>query len=151
MKKQSLHKAFTAIEIIIVLAIVAILVTAIVPTIRQYLPNVQLNGSSKNLVANLREAQQRAITEQNRYLVRFNSDAVPYHYSLIRILDSNEQEIRKIYLSTNINLLVDSSISGKQVIFSPDGGPSSSGNITLSNNDAQKVIHISPAGFIRIE
>jgi prepilin-type N-terminal cleavage/methylation domain-containing protein len=146
-----MKKGLTAIEIIVTLAIIAILVGVIVPTLSKYLPGIKLNGSTKTLVANLREAQEKAVTEQNQYLVRFSPADIPPTYKLITIVNSVETEIRQVSLQSDQTLNLEPTITGNQIIFSPDGGPSSSGDITISNGAQNKIISVSPAGFIAIE
>lgn len=137
-------------ELIIVIAIMAILLSITVPSISQFLPGVRLNGTTRSLTANLREAQEKAITSQNQYLLRFFPDSLPPAYQLIQIASSVETIIREESLPSGEALALDSSITNNQIVFSPDGGPSSSGNITLSLSGKSKIINVSPAGFIKI-
>jgi len=147
--RQKQLAGYTIIEMIIVLAIVAILTGILVPVLSNYLPNVQLNGAARNLMADLRLAQEKAITEQDQYALRFDT---PSHgsYQIIHLQDSDEEVDFTRDLPRNGRLTIDSSIADNQIIFSADGGPSSSGNITLGMNEKEKVVNISPAGFIAI-
>lgn len=156
---KQLKMAFTAIEMIVVLGVVAILVAALVPTISQYLPGVQLSGSTRTLTGDLREAQEKAVTEQDQYLIRFIQLENPPIYEMVKItreIDPETQEpieekIREEQLPGNIKLTLEPSPADNQIAFSPDGGPSSSTTITLSLNGSDKKINVSHAGFIKIE
>jgi prepilin-type N-terminal cleavage/methylation domain-containing protein len=152
-----MRKGFTLTEMIVVIAIIGILVGTFVPTMSHYLPGIQLNGSARTLASNLREAQERAVTEQKQYLIRFFPATSPPSYQMIRIDNGNEEEIRSVNLPSDTSLTPDPTITldpttlKPQVIFSADGGPSSSGNITLGLGSVQKIINVSPAGFIAIK
>lgn len=145
-----MRKGVTLIEMIVVISIIGILVGTAVPVLSHFLPGIKLNGSMRVLSANLREAQEKAITEQKQYLVRFFPATVPPSYKLIRINNSVEEEIKTVSFPSGSSLTLDPAISQNQVIFSADGGPSSSGNITVNLGSASKTINVSPAGFIKI-
>lgn len=141
-------KGYSLVEMVIVLAIMAILTGILIPVLSQYLPGVQLNGSARDITADLRDAEQRAITEQDQYILRFQIS--PPSYQVIHKKNNTEEVIRAKTLPSNISLTLDPFITSNQIIFSPDGGPSASGNITLGLNNVTKIINVSPAGFIKI-
>lgn len=140
---------YTAIEMIIVLTIVGILTAVLIPVIKNYLPGIELNGTARILTADLRNTQEKAITEQNRYGIRFKSPT-QNSYQVIHFFDESEEISATKYLSSEQTLELASSITSNEIIFSADGGPSSSGDITLSRGTSQKVITVSPAGFIMV-
>ena len=142
---------FTLVEMLVVIGIIGILTGVAVPTISHYLPGIQLNGSARTLSSNLRDAQERAVTEQKQHAIRFDTTAVPPSYQMIRIDGVTETEIRKVNLANSETIALQNTITNNQIIFSSDGGPSSSGNITLTINGVNKVLNVSPAGFINIQ
>lgn len=146
--KNSFKKGLTLVELLVTISIIGILVGVTVPTLSKYLPGITLNGAAKTLTTTLREAQEKTITEQKQYLVRFTSTSVPPYYELIRINNSTEELQRKIELKTTETITLANTITSNQIIFSPDGGPSSNGDITLGNGTSTKIINVSPAGFI---
>jgi len=143
-------RGFTIIEIIAVLSIIGIVTIAFIPSINHYLPSVQLNGATRSLVSDLREIQERAITEQDRFSIKFSALNSPASYQLIHLQDSSEEVIREENLPASINLELNGIIDN-QIVFSPDGGPSSAGDITITISNKSKVIIVSPAGFIKIQ
>lgn len=152
MKNRAYNKfGFTLVEMIVTLGVISILVATLVPVISNYLPGVQLNGATRQLTSDLREVQERAITEQNQLLIRFYPAASPTYYQLIRKLSDSEEQLRQVNLPSGATLSLEASIADNQVIFSPDGGPSSSGKITLNIGGKEKKIDVSFAGYIKIE
>jgi|GEM_PF-968622 len=141
--------AFTMVELLVVLMIAAILGASLIPVLNNYLPSAQLSGSIRELTSALREAQEKAVTEQDQHLIRFVQMSNPPIYQLIKIHNSVEEQIREEQLSNRITLTLDPVVA--QIVFSPDGGPSAATNITLAINGSQKKIDVSPAGFIKIE
>lgn len=148
---KKFKSGFTAVELIIVLSIIALIAVVSVPTISQFLPSVNLNGTTRNLTADLRDAQEKAVASQNQHLVRFFPTNAPVKYQLIRVINGEETIIKEESLPSNESLSLEATISQNQIIFSPDGGPSSSGNITLSLAGKSKIISVSPAGFIAVQ
>jgi len=145
-----LKSGFTVMEMIVVLAMIAILATVTTPVISKFLPGIQLTGSTRVLTGTLREAQEKAVTSQNQYLVRFFPSSTPPKYQLITIANSIETLIRETSIPSSQTLTLAGTITNNQIVFSPDGGPSSSGNITLTLATKSKIINVSPAGFIKI-
>lgn len=148
--KLFLHQGFSLPELIIVLGIIVLMSAIAAPTVSSFMPGIRLNGSARNLTADLREAQEKAVTEQNQYLVRFIPTPLPATYQLIRKIDETETIIKEIKLPSGESITIENTITNNQIVFSPDGGPSSSGNITLSLLGKTKIINVSPAGFIKL-
>lgn len=149
--KLNNKQGFTAIELIVTIAIISILAAALVPTLSRSLPSVQLNGEIRTLTGDIREVQEKAITEQKQHLIRFFPTAAPPYYELIRLDEGNEELIKKRDLSSGHSLNIEPTIAADQIVFSPDGGPSSNGNITISVDAISKNVNVSPAGFVKIE
>lgn len=171
-----MKKALTLIEALVVIAVISILAGTITPSLSRYLPGVQLNGTTRSLASDLRVAQERTVTEQKQYLIRFacsiSQAKVPdlifarakadiiggsvgssncTSYQMIRLDGGIEEIMRQINLPNGEVISLDATITQNQIMFSSDGGPSSNGNITLSNDTNSKVVNVSPAGFIKIQ
>lgn len=150
MSYNKLQKGLTVVEMIVTISIITIMAAVVVPTVSHYLPSIQLNGSARTLSFNLRDMQEQAITEQKQYLIRFFPLTLPPSYKMIRINNSVEEELKSINFPENSSLTLDTAIASDEIIFSADGGPSSSGDITITLNSVNKVLNVSPAGFIKI-
>ena len=149
-----MRKAFTIVEMLVTISIIGIMAAMIVPTLSHHLPGIQLNGSTRSLNSDLRDMQERAITEQKQYAIKFFPATSPPSYKLIYInndvIPAVEEEIRTVNLPNNSSLTLADTIALDEIIFSADGGPSSSGDITITLNANNKVLNVSPAGFIKI-
>jgi prepilin-type N-terminal cleavage/methylation domain-containing protein len=146
-------KAFTLIELILVIAIIGIISLITIPKINSFLPSLELSSSSKDTSAKLRQAQEEAITTQIGCLVSFNLSANPITLKVIKLDGPNGTNgtiLDTVNLPNGITLTLDSSITNHQIIFSSDGGPNVSGNIVFTLNNMSKTINISPAGVIKV-
>lgn len=147
-----MKKGFTLIEYIVTISLIGLLASAFVLSASNFLPSVRLNGSTNNLTSNLRQAQEEAVTAQMRYAVRFNAQTNPTGYQIIKIsADTTEDIVKTVTIPSNLTVDLDPTIADAEIYFSPDGGPSSFGNITLSSAGKSKVVNISPAGVIKIQ
>ncbi|KKQ73684.1 MAG: hypothetical protein US94_C0028G0002 [Berkelbacteria bacterium GW2011_GWB1_38_5] len=145
-----MKKAVSFIELVVVISIMGLIAVITIPTVKSYLPSWQLSGTARVLLNQLRQAQEEAVTAQKQHLVRFTSTASPVTYDLIKV-DGTETVVETTTMPNNIIVALDASITGNQIIFSSDGGPSSSGNITISLNGVSKIINITPAGVMKLQ
>lgn len=146
-----MKKGINLVELIVIIAIIGIVTAALVPAASRYLPGIQLTGATRTLASNLREAQEKAVTEQKQYAIRFSSGPTP-SYQIINVSTSPEEVQKTVNLKPD-QFLSAFGVRGGQVVFSADGGANQSGDIIISNpgKGISKTISISPAGFIKIE
>lgn len=143
-KKQ---KGFSLIETLVVLSIIAIISVIVTPAYQSLKPHLQLDSVTRDMVADLRYAQQKAVTEQVVYLVSFNS--LSNSYSITK--EGSEVALLNKKIPSGITILSVSSLTDNAVRFNAAGGVSESGSITLKNSqDKTSVIEIKPSGYVKI-
>lgn len=143
---QSRKFGFTLIEVLTVIAIIGILAAIGVPFFNNYRQSLNLSNAATRLTGELRLAQQRAISEQQKYSVQF--DLTLNAYDLIKESDGSLVEI--ITLPTPLTL---TNLTGfnntTRATFNPVGAVDNDGSITIQDNSGNGlVIQVQPAGFI---
>lgn len=147
-----MKKAISLYEFLIVFGIIAMMAAISVPMIKNYTPSLKLSSSARATLSQLRQAQEEAITTQKQHLVSFfPAPTNPAMLQLIKKEGTDEIILETVTLDKDIMLSLDASINNNKIIFSPDGGPSASGNITLNLNGATKIINVSPAGVMKLQ
>ncbi|GAI55728.1 unnamed protein product, partial [marine sediment metagenome] len=68
-----IKSAFTLAELLVIIGIIGILALISIPAFRAYQPNLQLSSMVRELVTDLRYAQQLAVAEQVEHGIRFFS------------------------------------------------------------------------------
>lgn len=140
-------KGFTLTEMLIVVVVIGILVGISIPIFKKFQPVFQLNGAVRNLVTDLRYAQQLTVTEQLEHCVRFGDK----EYKIIQCQDSGAEEILKTISLQEIDLItVADDFSNSEVRYNPYGAVKEAGTITLEINVKAKTIDVRPSGFVRI-
>ncbi|MDD5750340.1 MAG: prepilin-type N-terminal cleavage/methylation domain-containing protein [Candidatus Pacebacteria bacterium] len=140
---------FTLTELLVVIGIMAVLAAVGWPAITSLQPSLKLNGVSRELVTNLRSAQQRAVSEQVEYSLRFFPDDNSYRISR---LGDTPLEILNKKLPVDIRIFQVSGFTNQEVIFNVLGAVSETGSVALKNSREQsKTIEVRPSGFIKIQ
>lgn len=140
---------FTLIELLIVIVIIGILILISVPALRAYRPNLQLSGSTRELITDLRYVQQLAVTEQIDHGIRFFVDEDKYQ---IIKHDAEEEVLAEKELPPEVSFHQIEDLTDNKALFNPYGAiKDEAGRVTLINtrNDTA-VIDIRPSGFVKI-
>lgn len=147
MKKQSRTKAFTLLELLIVIAIVGILTLISIPAFRNFQTNFKLSSVSREMITNVRYIQQLAITEQIEYCIIFFT--TEKKYQLLKC--DGESILKEIVLPLEISNLSVSGLTNNEVRYNPYGAVQEEGSIILENiNGKVKTILIRASGFVKI-
>ncbi len=138
---------FTIIELAVVITIIVILIGISIAVFANFQPDLQLNGSARNLVTDLRYVQQLTVTEQIKYCLKFFLSEKKY-----QIIQCGSSEfLSEISLPDGIRSITTSGFTNDEIEFNPYGAVKESGSVVLENtNNKTKTIEIRPSGFVRI-
>ena len=146
-------------ELIIVMAIIAIGAVMMVPNIGGWLPNYRLRAATRDIVSTMRVAQMKAVSSNVTYHVSFNEVSKSF---VVRrqttaginnyVDDSDSQFLPQGITFQNVNFAIPTGEVNKCVVFNSNS-TASSGSVILTNPRAgQKTISVfSTTGRVRVE
>lgn len=148
------QKAFSFVEIMVVIFIILLLTAISIPLWRRLAPRLQLNHETEKIVEELRLAQQKTVTEQIVYMLRF--DKITESYEVIRFIpdpespgDYIEEQVRTVTLDPEVEILEIYDLTDSEIEFTAAGGVVEAGRIELANQrGTTKLIDVRPSGFI---
>lgn len=146
--KQS---GFTLIELIVIIAIVAVFAGIAVPNFLSYMPKHRLNGAARQVMGDLMAARMKAVKENNRFKVFFLDN---HQYKILdddnnnNVEDSGEwtntKDIQREYSDVTFSATADP-------IFYPRGTAYGT-TITLTNSaGSTKDVKVHLTGRVKIE
>ena len=148
MKSQKLG-GFTLFEFLVIIAIIGIIATISWSTLRTLQPSWRLDGAVRDLVTDLRYAQQQSVTEQINYGIHFSSTT--NEYQIIRYGTTTENVLEKS-LSEGVDFYQITGFSNDDVVFNPYGAVKEMGSVSLINIEEKiKIIEVRPSGFVKIK
>jgi len=141
-------KGLTLSEILIVIAIIAILISFTLPLGLDFYRNQQLETQSQGVIQALRRAQLKAMSveDDSRFGVYLTND----NYTLFKgssylTRDVNFDEVFDLPMIINVSGLT-------EVVFSKlEGKPNETGNIILSSDNLVQTININEIGRVNQE
>lgn len=140
------NKGYTLIEIIAVMAIMALAIGMAMPIFAKTLASVQLQTDAQKMASLLRMARQQAMTSGQPKTVVFYPASGKY-----KVNGSTSY-----YLHPGIGFIgattFTTKLGGQPICgFSPAGAPSSGGTVTLGNGSERRYVIVNPvAGRVRI-
>jgi prepilin-type N-terminal cleavage/methylation domain-containing protein len=137
MKKRGI----TLVELVVVMAIVAIGAAFVAPNIGAWIPNYRLRSATRDVTSALRTAQMKAISNNAQYHVSFNQGAGSF---ILQYQDTGGNWINDGATETLPSGVLISGITfpGDNAQFNPNS-TSSTGSITLRNTKGtEKVISL---------
>lgn len=141
--------AFSVVELLITIMVLAALAAFTVPTYQLILSQIQLNSAVEEIADFVRLAEQKTVTEQQIYGVQLSNNAVTI--PMVLVSGSNRTTIKTLVLPANMKL-TDLSLAGQtEVRFSTSGAPSTAGSFEVLDmiRGKSRLIEIRPSGSIR--
>lgn len=136
------------INLLISIGIIAILSVISIPLLKNYQPNLKLSLATRELVSDLRYAQQQTITEQISHRVRFATST--NSYDILKI-DTATTTLKSTILPVEVSFSEINGFSDNTVVFNFYGASLESGYIKLlSTASSTKIINIKPSGYVEL-
>lgn len=125
---------FTLIEILVVLAIMSVALLITLPALGSTLAGLHLRMSARQLVGDLREAQQVAVTETFSPYIVFNvyNPNLPSNFYELHIFKDNMLRSRRVYLGDSVKI-TQATFSDRRLVFDTKGSPNTYGVIQLED------------------
>lgn len=138
---------FTIIEFMIAISFISIVFLMSLYSLKEMSPNLQLNGTARDLATDLRYAQQLSVTEQANYCIKMFYDLKKYQV----IKCDGSQIISEKNLPNYISGFSSSVFADDKIEFNPYGAARESGTVTFSNTEGKsKTVEIKASGFVKI-
>lgn len=155
MRKDS---GFTITELIVVIAIMAILASIAVPSVVGWLPNYRMSSATDELLSTLWLAQRRAVKENTDVAIDFDFANDSYVVCVVTSdngnCDAGEQIVKSVQMPGGIDLAF---VDLGNFQFDRRGFPTDipnnpvSGNISISNSTTTQIINMTLAGSCTIQ
>jgi prepilin-type N-terminal cleavage/methylation domain-containing protein len=151
MKRECPTRGFSLIELLIAMALVAIVATISVPQFQRYSTNADLKTAAREVAADIFNTKQAAIGG-NLNVYRLTFSVASNNYSLSRI-DSGVTLWTKPLTSFGSGLLINNVTFGASVIAFDKRGTSSAGSVTLANkigSTAQITVNFTGRTYVKL-
>ena len=141
---------FTLIEILIVVAFIAVLAGVAVPTVTDAMRRYSLASASQEVVSTIRSARQQAVGQNAIRRVRFNFPAVG-QYQVLDAADAAVGDVQFLPAGADFGAVSgDIAITTSGRVTDLAGTPTTE-TIVLSNDDGQTTtITVSPSGRVEL-
>jgi type IV fimbrial biogenesis protein FimT len=142
---------FTLVELMIVIAVMAILFTIAMPTFQNYMTQSRLRGAAREVASDLMEARMKAIKQNNNFKIFFTSN---HEYIILDdtnnsgTVDSGEttqtRDIQTEFYDVTLS-------SNNNPIFGPNGTAANMATVTLSNSAGSRYVSVAITGRVKID
>ena len=150
---------FSLVELMVVLVIFGIMTAVALPGLNKFLRSVDLNGQVQQTATMIRVVRQRAITENNNYVVFWDDTIKGFGWfdddNNNGVMDVTEK--RKTAVAFAAWIVVTNSgtnpFASPITTFSPNGSASQSGTCIFTNSDgyARSLSIVRPTGMVTVQ
>ncbi len=143
-------RGFTLVEMVIVIALLAIIAAIAAPHFQTYMAQRRLNGAARLVMTDLMDARMKAVSENNQFKVFF-LDTHQY-----KVLDDENNNGTEDTGETSVTKDIQSNYPGVTLsasahpIFYPRGTAWGT-TVTLTNTSGSKSVSVSTAGRVKIQ
>ncbi len=139
------------IEMMIVMAIAAIMAGIAIPSFMSMLPGMRLNGAARQVMTDLMAARMDAVKQNNEFKIFFLDN---HQYKILDDDDNDGVDDSGVEMSRTVNIQDNYTgvtfSSTNNPIFSPRGTATSLPTITVQNSSGSKTVSVSIAGRVKI-
>lgn len=153
---------FTLMELMVTIAIIAILSAIAIPNIIAWVPKFKIGGAARDVLAILQKTRVQAVKENTNFVLMFDTGNA--RYTAFRddgagtpansgngVLDGGEAVIVQNTLANGVDISA-TTLPGDLVAFDTQGIASTAGTITLTDNSGNvRQISLELAGSSRIQ
>jgi type IV fimbrial biogenesis protein FimT len=153
---------FTLMELMVTIAIIAILSAIAIPNFIAWVPKFKLGGGCRDVLAILQKTRVQAVKDNTNYVLMFDTGNESYTAFLDDgagtpansgngVLDGGERVLVQKTLANGIDISA-TTLPGDLVVFNTQGIASTAGTITLTDNSGNvRQIFLELAGSSRIQ
>ena len=136
-------------NLLVAVLVIILTVTVSLPYIRDYRVNSRLSAEARELINNLRYAQQLSVTQQVVHGVKLDSENDFYE---VLKTGASTSTLKTVFLSENSSFKKIEDFSNNLVKFNFYGGAEEAGEIILENiNNKEIILEIKPSGYVQIK
>jgi len=135
------------VQLLVVIAVIGIAAIVTFPRLSEYTNDLELKNSTKALLANLKLAQQKTVTEQVKYAIRLT----PLGGGYFLVKKSDPEEIMASWLlSDNVYFSSITGLVANEAVYNFAGAVDFTGEITLTHAETAKqtLVEIKPSGYV---
>ena len=137
------QKGVTLIELVVVMAIVAIMALFMAPAIGEWVDNFRIKQAARDIASTLQLAKMHAVSTHQPHQVNFTPADGTYGIAPLPPGGSNSQLPKGVTIVTG---------SATSISFNPDGTSSVNGTMTIKNTkDKQYQVSVSATGRIQMQ
>ena len=160
------HSGFTLVELLVALAVVALLTTTAVPAMARLLDQARLRAATQTLAEEFRQARNHAISQQRSVYFGFSGRPDGWCYgwrdshacdcrSRAATTECRDHSLGLLHVRTStdfpaVRLLARGPATRVSVRFSPVRGTASGASVSLKSRYAESRVIVSPLGRVRV-